>query len=282
MSKPLVFISYSHKDEAKKDRLLDHLSVLQPELIDLWSDDRLGPGADWEQEISEAVSRARVAILLITANFLNSNFILRAEVPRFLERHEDKSLTVFPVIVKPCPWKQVEWLMRMNVRPKNGKPIWGDSKSVDKYLANIADEVADTIKNAKSNVGSAPTAPKILIVDDDPRYRRSIQFVFRDTDITFLEAGSVEEGERILERDKEVQIILLDLQLPKEDGTKLLVHLSGRSSNYKIIILTGHEEMLTACDAMLYNVFSYLSKGLASDSLRQAVELALQQVEREK
>ena len=56
MSKPLIFISYSHKDEREKDHLLRHLGVVQEAgLLELWSDDRLDPGSDWKEEIDEAV-----------------------------------------------------------------------------------------------------------------------------------------------------------------------------------------------------------------------------------
>jgi hypothetical protein len=142
MTQPVIFISYSHKDKKEKDRLLSHLSVLQYQrLIGLWSDDRIGAGADWEQEISEAMTQAKVAILLISANFLTSDFILGEEVPTVLKRRQSEGLTVFPVIAKACAWEEVDWLTEMNVRPKNGRPIWGGSRRVDEDLAAIAMEV---------------------------------------------------------------------------------------------------------------------------------------------
>src|SRR5262245_5927462 len=91
MPQPVVFISYSHRDEREKNRLLAHLGVLQREdLIDLWSDDRISAGADWKQEINEAMAQARVAILLISANFLTSDFILGKEVPTLLQRRKSE------------------------------------------------------------------------------------------------------------------------------------------------------------------------------------------------
>ena len=62
MTPPTVFISYSHKDEAEKETLLAHLNVLQHAgLIDVWSDDRIGVGSNWEQEIEQAVGQARAS-----------------------------------------------------------------------------------------------------------------------------------------------------------------------------------------------------------------------------
>jgi hypothetical protein len=145
---PTVFISYSHKDEIEKERLLSHLGVLRGAgLIALWNDDQIAGGSDWETDINDAVGKARVAVLLITANFLNSEFILDKEVPAFLQRRKDEGLTVFPVIAKACAWNQISWLVKMNVRPKNGKPIWSDGGThVDEDLAKIAEEIALIVK----------------------------------------------------------------------------------------------------------------------------------------
>ncbi len=162
MTRPYVFISYSHKDETEKEQLLSHLGVLQRAgLIEVWSDDRIGAGADWETEISRAIAQARVAILLISANFLNSDFILGQEVPSFLKRREGEGLVVFPVIAKACAWRTVTWLARLNSRPKNGRPIWGASDShVDHDLAAIAEEVAQIVNTDTSEPSTTPFSPQ--------------------------------------------------------------------------------------------------------------------------
>lgn len=144
-TKPSIFISYSHQDEKEKDQLLSHLGVLKHVgLIDLWSDDRIRAGADWETEINQAMAQARIAVLLISANFLDSDFILSKEIPALLKRREQEGLIVFPVIARACTWKMVDWLAKMNVRPKGGKPVWGEGGVyVDDHLAGIAEEIAD-------------------------------------------------------------------------------------------------------------------------------------------
>jgi tetratricopeptide (TPR) repeat protein len=163
MSQPLVFISYSHKDEEEKERLLSHLGVLgKADLIDVWSDDRTGAGADWESEIREAMAQAKVAILLVSANFLTSDFILAQEVPTLLRRRQAEGLTVFPVITKACAWKTVDWLARMNVKPKNGRPVWSDAGAhADEDLATIAEEVAAIVKGVPYTSPEAETRPSV-------------------------------------------------------------------------------------------------------------------------
>ena len=108
-TRPTVFVSFSHQDEPWKDRLVTHLGVLQRQgLLDLWDDRRIGAGADWRREIRQAMDRACVAVLLVSADFLTSEFILGEEVPRLLQRRDEEGLRVFPVIVRPCAWQRVE------------------------------------------------------------------------------------------------------------------------------------------------------------------------------
>lgn len=106
MTKPTIFISYSHQDGAWKDRLATRLGVLQRQgLLDPWDDRRIGAGADWRHEIEAAIERAGVAVLLVSADFLTSDFILGQEVPQLLQRRDEEGLRVFPVIVRPCTWR---------------------------------------------------------------------------------------------------------------------------------------------------------------------------------
>ena len=136
MNGPRVFISYSHKDKLWKDRLASHLGDLQEKkLIDAWDDLRVPVGSDFRREIDRAIDRAGVAVLLISANFLASDFILREELPRLLERRG----RIVPVIVEPCAWKEVDWLSQMRVFPEDGRPLSGRSEQEwNQELANAA------------------------------------------------------------------------------------------------------------------------------------------------
>jgi hypothetical protein len=165
VTQPTVFISYSHKDEKWKDHLVIHLGVLHHQgLLDLWDDRRIGAGEDWYQEIQEAMVAASVAVLLVSASFLTSQFILGEEVPRLLGDKE--GLRTFPVIVKPCAWQTVGWLRRMQVRPKDGRPLSvGDEDQIEADLAAIAEEVAAIIGRTALVTppeGYAPVGPEAI------------------------------------------------------------------------------------------------------------------------
>ncbi len=148
MTAPNIFISYSHKDEEWKDKLVTHLGVLEKEgLLDLWDDRKIEVGDDWRPEIEKAIERADIAILLISANFLTSNFILDEEVPKFLARREKKGMRVFPLIIKPCAWTEVKWLSKIQARPKDGKPLsTRRAPQVDSDLTAFAKEIAAIVK----------------------------------------------------------------------------------------------------------------------------------------
>ena len=85
MKKFHIFISYSHKDQEYLNRILVHLKPIGKEdEIDTWSDLRLRPGDQWRKEIALALDQAAVAILLVSADFLASDFIVENELPPLL------------------------------------------------------------------------------------------------------------------------------------------------------------------------------------------------------
>jgi len=101
--RPSLFISYSHSDRDYLDRLLVHLRPLEKAgLIDLWVDTRLLAGDRWKREIEKALQRATVAVLLVSADFLASDFITDNELPPLLKDAEEKGTRILPLIVKPC------------------------------------------------------------------------------------------------------------------------------------------------------------------------------------
>jgi hypothetical protein len=112
-----------------------------------WDDRKIGAGLDWKPEIERAMDRAAVAVLLVSADFLTSDFIKNEEAPRLLARRGAGSLRVIPVIVKPCPWKLVPWLQGMLARPTDGRPL-SQSPDADADLAAIAEEIAGIVMEA--------------------------------------------------------------------------------------------------------------------------------------
>jgi len=146
----MVFISYSHKDEAWKDNVVKHLGVLAHDgQLALWDDRRISGGDDWLPEIEKAIHSCSVALLLISADFLTSKFILGKEIPPLLQRREKDGVRVMPVILRPCAWDDVSWLRSIQARPKDGKALTSMTENdAEEALALLAKEVNQLIKTA--------------------------------------------------------------------------------------------------------------------------------------
>jgi tetratricopeptide (TPR) repeat protein len=143
--KPTVFISYSHRDDQWKSRILAHLELVgQPDSYDVWSDRVIEAGADWFEQIRRSISSASVALLLISPNYLASEFILNEEVSRLLVQSSKKELLLIPIIVKPCDWESLNWLRQIQVFPEDGKPL--SLKTSDDVVRSL-DELAGRIRS---------------------------------------------------------------------------------------------------------------------------------------
>jgi hypothetical protein len=93
-----IFVCYSHTDAAWLKRVQVHLKPLvRDERIDLWDDTRIRAGAHWRDEIRKALARARIAVLLISADFFASDFIATKELPPLLEAERKRGLVILGV-----------------------------------------------------------------------------------------------------------------------------------------------------------------------------------------
>ena len=97
-----IFVSYSHRDPKALQELERFLKPLGREgLITNWTDQQIRPGEDWHDKIDEALATATVAVLLVSQDFLNSDFIFGTELPHILAREDAGETTVLAVFLKP-------------------------------------------------------------------------------------------------------------------------------------------------------------------------------------
>ncbi|MFG3604377.1 COR domain-containing protein [Micromonospora chersina] len=122
--KARIFISYSHKDEKHKEALENHLKVLQRSgLIEVWSDRRIGAGDGWRGLIDRNLQEAEIVILLVSSDFLGSDYCSDVEMAEALRRHEAGECRVIPVIVRPCNWLHDSALKELQALPTDGKAV---------------------------------------------------------------------------------------------------------------------------------------------------------------
>lgn len=118
-----IFISYSHEDAEWLERLQKHLAPLEREGALVWDDTRLKAGARWREEIRAALAETKVAILLISADFLASDFIATDELPPLLQAAAEDGATILPVIISPCRFERMESLSRFQSVNDPRKPL---------------------------------------------------------------------------------------------------------------------------------------------------------------
>ncbi len=150
-----IFVSYSHRDEDTLERLKAHLSPLRRDgRIETWYDREIRAGGDIDEEISEQLETCNVYILLISPDFLNSDYCMDTEMTRAMERHEEGTARVIPIIVEDCYWKTSPF-QKLKALPKDGKPISNWTNENTAFL-NIVEEVARVV----DDMDRAPMTPK--------------------------------------------------------------------------------------------------------------------------
>jgi TIR domain len=159
-----VFISYSHADEDWLDRLRIHLRPLERDYgIDIWDDRKIRAGSKWREEIEKAVSSAKVAVLLVSASFLASDFIAKDELPPLLNAAEEEGATILPVIIGACRFLRTSSLCRFQAVNDPATPLIN--------LPNYAQEaLLEKVSEAiEASLQSSPKTRTLLAEKDELR-----------------------------------------------------------------------------------------------------------------
>jgi len=159
---PSVFFSYSHADEALRDQLEKQLSLLKRQgIIETWHDRRIGAGQDFAREIDDHIETDDIILLLISADFLDSDYCYEKEMMRAMARHDAGEAIVIPVILRACDWHGAPF-GKLNASPPDGKPVTQFADR-DQALLEVAKAVRSAaqrlnLTSAKKSV-PAPAAP---------------------------------------------------------------------------------------------------------------------------
>lgn len=165
MSNPVkVFFSYSHKDEALRDDFATHLSLMKRKgVIEAWHDREITAGAEWANEIDDNLNAADLILLLVSANFLASDYCYDIEMQRAMERHEAREARVITIILKPTDWSDAPFA-KLQALPKNAKPIttWQDQ---DEAFLNVVQGIRRVVEDmAKSKTSSTASETAISTI----------------------------------------------------------------------------------------------------------------------
>lgn len=149
---PTVFFSYSHADEALRDQLEKQLAMLKRQgVIETWHDRRIGAGQEIDKAIDERISTDEIILLLVSPDFIASDYCYDIEMKRAIERHDEGSAIVIPVILRACDWHPAPF-GKLNASPRDGKPItqWPDKDEAFLQVAQAVRKAAERWNDGKA------------------------------------------------------------------------------------------------------------------------------------
>lgn len=142
-----VFISYSRVDAPWLERLKVHLKPLEREgLIEAWDDTRLKAGMRWRSEIDAALKVANVAVLLISPDFLASDFISENELPPLLKAAEERGVVILPLILRPSRFERTKELAQFQAFNSPSQPLAGmPEHEQDEVLLKVGERIEELV-----------------------------------------------------------------------------------------------------------------------------------------
>ena len=147
-----LFYSYSHKDETLRHELETHLKILKRlNLISTFYDRQIDVGDEWKKEIDKNLESADIILLLVSADFMNSDYCYELEMTRALERHDKGEAVVIPVFLRDTNWKKAPFA-RLKGLPEDFKPVtqWSDRDSAWRSVSEGIEKTAEKIRLEKS------------------------------------------------------------------------------------------------------------------------------------
>jgi T3SS (YopN, CesT) and YbjN peptide-binding chaperone 3/TIR domain len=160
-----VFYSYSHEDAAMMQSVRSHLAMLRRSgLIEEWFDRDIEAGQQWRVEIAEELERADLVLLLVSADFLNSDFCYEEEMTRALERANEGATRVVAVLLRPVAGWEDSPFAHLQVTPQDGRAVttWPNQ---DEALADVASRVKRVVERIRDE--QTPTiVPRVDETED--------------------------------------------------------------------------------------------------------------------
>lgn len=149
LNKINIFISYAHSDKKWLERLEKHLNVLARYIgpIEYWDDTKLKGGDKWKEKIENAIKKANVAILLVSTDFLSSDFISTDELPPLLRKAAEEGTKILPLIVSPCAFtmSEISDFQAVNNPEKTLADMASDEAAVERTFLEVVKNIKDLV-----------------------------------------------------------------------------------------------------------------------------------------
>ncbi|MEZ4883421.1 MAG: TIR domain-containing protein [Chitinophagales bacterium] len=150
-----IFLSYAKEDKPFKDKLLKHLSLMiRRNEIDVWDDEQIAGGQNWKEEIEKKLRTVHIAILLVSSDFLASDFINDFEIPILMERGKRGEVRIVPMLIRPVYFQGSEFSDFQGL-PRSGQPISNWQNEDEAWISVVGDLVKIIEEKAKEVVNIA-------------------------------------------------------------------------------------------------------------------------------
>lgn len=174
-----LFFSYSHKDESLRDELAKHLTILERQgAIASWHDRKILPGEEWDYQINENLNSADIILLLVSSDFLFSNYCWDVELKKAIERHQARETCVIPIILRSVDWSGAPFA-KLQALPKNGEPVvskyWHSQDEAFTDVAKGIRLVAEKIKREREKLRQQNEAERLQLQSEQEEAHRQRQ-----------------------------------------------------------------------------------------------------------
>ncbi|GAC1466515.1 MAG: hypothetical protein NVS2B12_07740 [Ktedonobacteraceae bacterium] len=144
-----IFCCYAREDQPLLQQLKNHLMPLQRQgLIQIWSDANINAGEEWEKAIEQHLETAEIVLLLISSDFMASEYCYSTEMRRAIQRHELQTARVIPIILRRTYWKGAPF-EKLQFLPTDAKPITDQSWSKDEALYDVVEQIGAIVRELR-------------------------------------------------------------------------------------------------------------------------------------
>lgn len=275
MSQINLFISYSHEDESYFRKLKSYINARSCPNLNIWDDGEIRPGNEWDTEIKTKLNDAQIILLLISQDFLNSNYIDAIELKTALERHAKKQCKVIPIFTKNCYLENYPQITKLQGLPTGMKFLSDLGEQVYAQYAEIQKEIIEVAADMLTDKNILDSIHKN---DDKSTDAKAIEGM-RNSGKIFLSVPSSEEGKKkrrsfIIQVEGKIKYenwpyeIVPGLNdgeaLSKETDEEIVKVCAGLidDSIYSIHIISNEADLASGIDKMQYD----LSRSIHADS----------------
>ena len=178
MKNPVIFVSYSHKDQAWFNKICEHLECLVTHgKVEKWTDEQLTTGDRWYETIKNKLQAADILVCLISRNFLGSEFCTKEEV-NYLIEYRQKKLQICPILISPCYWSIYEWIGKNQIETAEGKSLsYYSEVDQHEFITNFTKEIHSKLNHITQKTNNKKTNWTFKILEGEEFLNKEQDFI---------------------------------------------------------------------------------------------------------